>query len=264
MQSVYVFDVDGVLNDLKDYSPDQRILDSIIELLKSGVFVAINTERGYAWVEENIVPQLISALEGSEGIKNFFVSVEMGGLGIDFSDGTPREVRSAFSLPEADVLKVRQEFESHPKYSTTMHWYPKVSMATLAKNEDTPLDVFIPHQQALTASLTELFKERHIKITNSTDAIDVHAPEAGKWAGAELIYTWLAKRTDMSHDHFVCFGDSRANYEMVRFFAEQSHDAIFVCTNPSLDLPADDPNITIHRTKSAFQEGTFQYLSENL
>lgn len=264
IQSVYVFDVDGVLNNLKDYTPDERILKSIVNLLKSGVLVAINTGRGYAWVEENVVHHLQSALAGTEAIKNFFVAVEMGGLGIDFSDGNPQHVRSAFSLPEANVHKVRHEFDAHPEYSATMHWYPKESMATLAKNHETPLEAFLPDQQELTTTLAKLFEGQHVKITNSTDAIDVHSPEAGKWAGAELIYNWLASRTDTTHDHFICFGDSRADYEMVRFFAEQSHDAVFVCTNPNLELPSDDPNITIHRTQESFHEGTITYLNEHL
>lgn len=259
-QSVYIFDVDGVLNDLQVYTPDERVVTNIAALLEQGVFVAINTGRGYAWVEENVVRPIQSKLHNEGAMAYLFVAVEMGGLGVEFTGGTERRIRSAFSLTSEQIDLVRRTFEQYPEYADRLHWYPKESMATLDKNDETTLEVFRPAQQELTAILRDVFKGQHVKVANSNDAIDVHAPEAGKWAGAQLIYEWLRRATDIQHDHFVCFGDSAVDYEMARFFAEQSHDTTFVCTGKTFDTSALDPNITLIKTERPYHEGTYQYL----
>lgn len=78
-----------------------------------------------------------------------------------------------------------------------------------------------------------------------TDAIDIHAPEAGKGAGAQIIYHWLSRVSDMKHDHFVCFGDSPGDYDMARFLAKQSHDTVFVFSGLKFEGAASDPDITL-------------------
>lgn len=188
----------------------------------------------------------------------------MGGLGIEFVSGEEQRVRSAFSLPQEQIDHVRRIFNEHPEYADRLHWYEgKETMATLDKNGPIPLDTFRPAQKALTAVLEEFFKDQHVKVANSNDAIDVHAPEAGKWAGAQLLYDRLARTTDIPHDHFICFGDSKLDYEMARFFAEQSHDTTFVFTGPSLDGIDPHANVDIVKTEKPYSDGTHEYLGRH-
>jgi len=260
-QSVYIFDVDGVLNNLEIYQPDRRVLGQIAALLDAEVFVAINTGRGYDWVHNNVVQPLQRALRTPESATRLFAAVEMGGLGVEFVHGIERRIPSAFSLSQQQIALVRHIFDQHPGYSNKIHWYEKESMATIDKNSDTTLDAFRPIQKKLTTILQEAFKGQHVKVANSNDAIDVQAPEAGKWAGAQLIYEWLRRATNIQHDHFVCFGDSIVDYEMARFFAEQSHDTVFVCTGPVFfEQSSLHPGVELLKAQSPYNEGTYQYL----
>lgn len=258
-QPVYIFDVDGVLNDLHAYSPDDRILVHIAKLMKRGAFVAINTGRGYDWIEENVVQPIRAKVNDTKVLERFFVSAEMGGVGVRYKDGVEQRVPSAFSLSAEQIDQVRQLYEQHPEYADRVHWYPKESMATLDKNPDTPLGEFKPAQKELTDMLRDLFKGQAVAVANSTDAVDIHATEAGKRAGAQLIYEWLKLTTDIQHDHFVCFGDSIVDYEMARFFAAQSHDATFVFTGPAFDGSLD-PGVQFVKAELPYHNGTYQYL----
>lgn len=260
-QTVYVFDVDGVFNDLKRYTPDDRILDIICQQLRSNTYIAINTGRGYEWIDEHILQPIAQRLNSANHLDNLFAAVEMGGLGIFYLNGEQQLQRSAFSLLPNQVDAVRNMFEQDTNYQKVMHWYAKQTMATLAKNHDTPLEQFVPVQKEVTIKLSQLFADQHVTVANSTDAVDVHAPEAGKWAGGQLVFEWVGSKTALTNDHFICFGDSSADYEMARFFASQSHDVTFVCTNPKLEVKNADSEISFVSTDAPFNNGAYQYLS---
>lgn len=264
-QSVYIFDVDGVLNDMQSYAPDDRVISQIATLMEQGAFVAINTGRGYAWVEENVVQGIRRKLHDDQALARLFVAVEMGGIGVEFTDGIEHKVPSAFSLIPEQIAQVRHIFEQHPDYVQRMQWYPgKESMATVFKGDGIDMDTWKADQKELTAILQDALKGQHVKVANSTDAIDVHAPEAGKWAGAELIHDWLRRVTDIQHDHFICFGDSIVDYEMARYFAGQSHDTIFVFTGPVFEGVTEDTGIQFVKTSQLYRKGTYQYLQEEV
>lgn len=263
-QSVYIFDVDGVLNDLQVYEPDERILSYMAALLKSGTFVAINTGRGYAWVEEHVVRPLCRTVHSdAEALRRLFVSAEMGGLGVAFADGTEQKTRSAFGLTVRQIEQVRRVFDAHPEYANRVHWYAKETMATLDKNSGTALPAFKPAQKELTGMLRKAFKGQPVVVANSNDAIDVHAPEAGKRAGAQLVYEWLRRTTNVRHDHFVCFGDSIVDYDMARFFAAQSRNATFVFSGPVF-TGEFDPAVRFIKTDRPYHEGVYRYLQANM
>lgn len=263
-QPVYIFDVDGVLNDLQTYEPDERILSRMAALLKNDVFVAINTGRGYAWVEENVVSPIRRKLEDDPKIlKRLFVSAEMGGLGVEFAEGIEQRIHSAFSLSQEQIEQVHRLFKEHPEYADRVHWYAKDSMATLDKNRDATLEAFKPVQKELTKMLRELFKDQPVEVANSNDAIDVHSPEAGKRAGAQLIYEWLRRSTNIRHDHFVCFGDSAVDYDMARFFAGQSHAATFVFSGMAFKGELDSA-VRFVKTDQPYREGVYRYLLANV
>lgn len=260
-QPVYIFDIDGVLNDVEDYETDLRVVQQIAELLENGAFVAINTGRGYEWVETNVVEPIRSRLRGANASDRLFVSVEMGGLGVEFPDGREEHVRSAFSLTQDQIAQVKQIFEAYPEYADRLHWYAgKETMATLEKAADTALERFRPAQQAFGDILQGKLRGQHLVITRGNDALDIHAPEAGKWAGAQLIYDWLRRVTDIAHDSFICFGDSLADYEMARFFAGQNRHTTFVFTGPPQNAPEEAPGITLIKTAQPYHEGTYRYL----
>lgn len=260
--SVYIFDVDGVLNNLTSSESDPRIIAHIATLLDAGTYVAVNTGRGYEWVEDNVIQPLKKELETADSLNRFFVAVEMGGLAVEFEGCAENRIKSAFSLSKEQIALVRSTFETYPKYTDTLYWYGKESMATLVKNNTTSMEVFRPIQKALTTILQVAFNQQNVVVANSNDAIDIHSIQAGKWAGAELIYEWLRRSTNVDHDHFVCLGDSPVDYEMARFFAEQSHDTVFVFTGSELGATGSYANLEVVKTELPYNEGAYQYLQD--
>ena len=260
-QSVFIFDADGVLNNFVVVEPDDRIITHIAALLERKIFVGINTGRGYDWIEENIVRRVRHKLQDKDGLSGLFISSEMGGFSVEFVDGKEQKTPSAFSLTPEQIAHAQKVFEQHPEYGELMYWLEgKESMATFVKKHEVPMDYFHVAQKEFTAIMHDAFKGEHIKVANSNDAVDIVRPEAGKWAGAQLIYDWLRRVTDIPHDHFVCFGDSMVDYDMARFFAAQSHDTVFVFAGTKFDDADLDPNITVVRTDQPYCEGTYQYL----
>lgn len=257
---VYIFDVDGVLNDFKIYEPDERILQQMAVLLARGAFVGVNTGRGYEWIEQNVVVRLGRQLNNAKDMDRVFVAAEMGGLGVEFTGGKEARVRSAFSLPKEHIAAVKHLYEQHHKYAKTMGWYAKESMATFDRLEQASLEAFSVDRDEIAGLLRETFKGRHVKVIATTDAVDICAPEAGKWAGAQLIYDWLRRVSTIAHDHFICFGDSVSDYEMARFFAAQSHGAEFILTGSSLDDTVLDERVKVTKTSKRYSHGTFEYL----
>lgn len=259
-QPVYIFDVDGVINDIHTYRADTRVLGQISKLLHDGCCVALNTGRGYAWVEQNVVDYLRKKPGAASDLSRLFVSVEMGGLTVAFANGVERHERTAFSLLPEQIERVKRLYEQH-KIAGVQHWYAgKLSMATIDKPAGASPARFLVEGKALIAALEKEFAGEHVKILHNPDAIDVTTPEAGKWAGAQLIYDWLQRAPGATPTHFICFGDNASDYEMARFFAGQGHRVDFVFTGETLGQVTHDPGIIFTKTAAFYSDGTYAFL----
>jgi hydroxymethylpyrimidine pyrophosphatase-like HAD family hydrolase len=263
-QAAYIFDVDGVINDIHTYQVDNRVLAQISQLLDNGCYVAINTGRGYAWVEEDVIGYLKKQPGAPASLNRMFVSVEMGGLTVGFTDGAEHHERTAFSLLPEQIEKVKELYERY-RVDGVMHWYEgKLSMATIDKPAGVDPQAFIEQGRTLTTALQKEFADDHVKIKHNPDAIDVTTPEAGKWAGAQLIYDWLQHTPAAEFSHFICFGDNSSDYEMARFFSQQKHSVEFVFTGTSLGDTELDPDVKITKTAKPYNEGTYEYLLSHI
>lgn len=259
--AIYVFDIDGVLNNLSSYTPDDRVLDHVTALLERSVFVAINTGRHYEWVEENIVRSLRNKVNNTSSLNHLFIATEMGGIGIRFENGVEQKIYSSFSLDTDQIQMVRTIYEQHKDLASRMLWHEgKESMATMSRGNDIDRETYKIDQDSLASILQNTLDETHMRITKSNDAIDVHAPEASKWAGAQLIHDWLNEFSDKQYTHFICFGDSPIDYEMARYFAQQ-HSTVFVFTGPEFEHAEKDDTIKLIKTDQPYCEGTYQYLN---
>jgi hypothetical protein len=108
---VYIFDVDGVINDIHTYTVDIRVLEQINKLLDNGYYVALNTGRGYAWVEEDVINYFKKQPNALANLNRVFVSVEMGGVTIRFKDGVEHRERTAFSILPEQIKRVKDLFK---------------------------------------------------------------------------------------------------------------------------------------------------------
>lgn len=258
--TVYVFDVDGVLCDVGE-PINTDVLRHIAKLLDAAVYVAINTGRGYDRVGVEVVEPLQEFLTDQSRISHLFVATEMGGVTTRFVNGEAVHTTTAYCIPDEFKQKAVAVYE-HTGAATTMSNYAyKKAMSTFVKLAEVSQADFDRQKAELVAELQQVFAGEDITIATTVESVDVHARDAGKHAGAHLIKKWVQSVSDISHDSFICFGDSTGDYEMARYFAEQGAQTQFVFTGDALAVDEHD-GVAVIYTAERYSAGTLEYLRE--
>jgi len=256
--AVYVFDLDGVITDPADSSVDEVVVGHIADILDQGGHIAVNTGRSFVWVEENLVKRL--ATKSTAAFDRLYIVCEKGGESRIWRDGEFVSQASRFALPSAITAIVRDAYQQNYDSLNTMFWdATKQTMATVEKYPEADLESFHRQQAQLDRLLHEALTGKDVKIDSTTIATDVESPQAGKHAGAELIYEWVASHTAVDHDTFTCFGDSVSDYEMARYFAEQGAKTMFVYVGKPAKID-EDSRVNLMTTKAHYAAGTKEFL----
>jgi hydroxymethylpyrimidine pyrophosphatase-like HAD family hydrolase len=260
---VFVFDLDGVITRPSDSSVDARAVEHIHELLRKGIYVAVNTGRSFAWVESNFLSPL-KILGGSDAFDHLFIACEKGGESVTWHEGTFQFQPSRFALSPQNCEITHQVYEANADSLSTMFWdATKTTMATIEKRPESDLEKFRAEQQFLVAKLEHALAGQAMQIDPTTIATDVESPRAGKHAGAELIYEWMVSHIGTTPRAFVSFGDSRGDYEMARYFAGQSADSTFVFVGAKAVAFTEDPQVKLVRTQAEYAAGTLEYFDQH-
>src|SRR3989338_1321859 len=82
VDQMLIFDIDGVISDLKEKTSNPTILKYIAEELKNGNPIALNTGRSLDWIIKRGVKTLITDSKIKPFIKNFISFGEKGGSGL--------------------------------------------------------------------------------------------------------------------------------------------------------------------------------------
>lgn len=258
---VFVFDLDGVITDPSDSSVDKGSVGHIFALLKKGAYVAVNTGRSFEWVQSNLLHAL-ETMAGSVAFDRLYIACEKGGESIVWTEGVFVPQPSRFALPDHVCQMTRQVFEENKTNLGTMFWDDtKTTMATIEKRPEADLDQFRSEQQLLGAKLQQALAGQDARIDPTTIATDVESPEAGKHAGAELIYEWIVSHAGAVPEAFVSFGDSKSDYEMARYFAQQGANSTLVFVGSRADTFAEDPRVKLVRTTAQYAAGTREYFA---
>ena len=265
-ESVYMFDVDGVLCEIaKPISRDVTKL--LARLLNEEAYVIINTGRGYDRIHGEVVEPLRGFVKSDNLLDHLFVSTEMGGEVTTFESGIANTVVGKHSLSPAQLEITSKIYSENENRITSMHKYhAKKSMFTLVKKHDADKQVFLEQKTYIVGKFMEAFQDDDtVTIATTVESIDVYKKTAGKYAGAEAAYEWLQRVTDLQHDNFICFGDSHNDYEMARFFAHKNVSVKFVYTGET-DLQVDDMHAGVEVVKSTvpYTGGVVEYLTEHV
>ena len=79
MKDLFVFDIDGVItHPSRKINTEPEILNYIIEKLKTGHPVALNTGRSLAWIKERVINLLLAKIQNKAILKNLTAVGEMG------------------------------------------------------------------------------------------------------------------------------------------------------------------------------------------
>lgn len=260
--SLFVFDLDGVITDPGDSSIDDAAVNHIAALLQNDRYVAVNTGRSYAWVADNLLPALQAA--GSV-LERLYIVCEKGGESVVWDAGVFRPQPSRFALSDATYQAVKQAYDAHQQEYQTMFWdATKKTMATIEKQPAATIEAFNAERQQLLSLLRTVLQGQDVRIDATTIATDIESQQAGKHAGAELIYEWAVLQTGAAPTSFVSFGDSSSDYEMARYFAQQGAESVFVFVGPPTTSFTEDAGVQLVRTTAAYAAGTREYFENSI
>jgi hydroxymethylpyrimidine pyrophosphatase-like HAD family hydrolase len=258
--TVYVFDVDGVLCNIGE-PIDTDVLRHIAKLLDASIYVAINTGRGYDRVGVEAIEPLREFLSDPAHLNHLFVSTEMGGVTIHFEDGEEVHAMREYCISAELKQKAVTAYKRIGAAMTMENYDYKKTMSTFVKIQEVSQADFDRQKSELVAELQQDFRHDDVTIATTVESVDVHARQAGKHAGAHLIKQWVQSVSDISHDKFICFGDSVGDYEMARYFAETGAETVFVFTGDALSVDEHD-DVTVIDTVERYAAGTLEYLKK--
>lgn len=259
--TIYVFDVDGVLCEIGSPTVDERVIGHIAGLLERGVYCAVNTGRGYGRVGTEFIAPLKQRYP-NVSLDRLLVTTEMGGEVTHFDQQQPQTVYTKYAL-SSDMLKIFYEvWDAHKSELPAMYVYAgKKTMATTVRDYSYDQPIYAAQKALFENWLREAYTGTDVVIAGTQESTDVHAPEAGKNAGATNIIEWLARVSDIKHDTAICFGDSHSDYEMAREFAKSGFDTTFVYTGEALELADPHESVKLVDTAAVYTDGTVEYLA---
>lgn len=257
---VYVFDLDGVITDPRDSKVDEKIVDTMRQLMTDGHFLTINTGRSFEWVEKNLLDRLVAGLP-DEALQDLIIICEKGGETVQWQDNQWIVRPSQFALLPEVHRQAEEVFKRLADQLPTMFWdATKRTMATVEKRPESDLAAFHTERRLLVDELHGALGDKEVRIDATTIATDIESPSAGKHAGAELIYEWVKGISTITH-RFFCIGDSTSDYEMARFFADKGLEATFVYVGEPTDNILHHKDVIFIATNAHYVAGTREYFA---
>ncbi len=260
----YVFDIDGVFNDMDDSTPRQEIIGSVLRLLETGRPVTINTGRNFDWIEEAILQKVAHILDSQKFLNNLCVVSEFGGNFTVYSNGESSTKETHLALQEAVKQIARDVFYESDKFTETMRENTaKKTLVTFGKKDETNYAIFKEQQTLLVNALTNALRGEQARVNPTTNAIDVHHPDAGKWTGSVMIAAWLKEKGE-DDSEIICLGDSHIDFDMAGYFSENGYKTTLIFTGPDFKEDHGYNSLKIIQTERPYYLGAYDYLRETV
>jgi hypothetical protein len=263
---VYVFDIDGVITGPNTSELDDRVTDWMVEQLKHGTKIAVNSGRSYAWIEENLLLSLISKGAGTV-FDNFLLVCEMGGETYSTYEGEMVLKPSRFALAPEAHAKAHDIFKRNKGGFATLKWdNTKHTMATISKHTAADPERFKSEREIMLDKVKDGLEGFEVKVMSDITATNIVSPLAGKHAGAALIYDWVLKDMPEGVSHpeqltFISIGDSSSDMAMADYFAEKGAASTFVYVgDPKVKLEEHE-GVNRVVTNARYADGTTEFLS---
>lgn len=258
-KTMYVFDVDGVLSDVFIDEIDQEILRLIAQKIDAGSKIAFNSGRNSIYILENVIAPLGKLTLHSESLDNVLVVSEMGGERTTFSGGVPKTSLTEFSMDPDDIQTAKRIFKEGD-FKTIKIENEKATMVSASIIRGSQNTAFLQERDRLRDEFANAFADKSLEIITTVGSVDIFEKGAGKRGGAKVIGEWLLGQTDVTHDLYVCFGDSPSDYTMAEYFAELGMNVRFVFTGKQDLLPIETGGVPIVQTSGLYTTGTKGYL----
>lgn len=264
--AAYVFDVDGPLSDPHERRVTEKALfGEIVERLKAGEPVALNSGRSVRWMEERVVAPLLEYIEDRRILERFVVFGEKGGSWLSFdADGTITHGRVA-NITIGDDLKERVATLVAERYADVVaDLDPKDTMISLEMLPGYNLESFTAKKEEIASALRKVLGSLGLDKTFAVDAttigIDVESPHVGKDLGAERLLQFLRDK-GIEAKEYVTYGDSRSDMDMADELVRHGKGNVtFVYVGEKALVPESRKGISVVVPERPYSQGTLQHL----
>ncbi len=262
-QNAWLFDIDGVLTDLLNRNISEKLIKIVARLNKSKQPVTFITGRSYAWLAQRVLNLLQK--EADIDLSLIFCSCEKGGVSVTFDSNGKTTLKIVESLKVPNFVQKEVEDLVSARFSKTMFYDPKLTMATAEAREDVANSSFIEEQKELDKELQEMIAghnlQKSLKIYSAPIATDVESANVTKAIGTKQFLIWLKKKS-IHPKKIYAFGDRLADIEMARFLYAQNQRVTFIFTGDKSQL--DDLNFPFKFIvpKKLHTSGTLEYLKQ--
>jgi hydroxymethylpyrimidine pyrophosphatase-like HAD family hydrolase len=230
METLYIFDIDGVLTNPDTKVPNSQILHFISEELNKGWHVGIATGRSSAWVQHHIIPLLSKDLQGGALLDNVFISCEKGAVTVTFSNNVPNiDIDAQYHIPHEVQDIVKQAIEG-----TQGIFFDPDKKTMLSVEIEGGIDrnkVII--EKALLHKLEDFVEKQilpefpDVRMEKSEISMDLQSKYIDKRIAAGKLMDFLHKRNVRPYS-FVAFGDSPSDATIAEKIVEEEGKITFV------------------------------------
>jgi len=226
--TIFVFDIDGVLTNPNIKKPNPAIISFIAKKLQKYHPVAFATGRASDWIVEHILPGMKKKLHKQDFLDLLISLCEKGAVMMTFHKGVKKvEVDTDIIIPEKIIEKIKKHVESYPGVFFDAQKKTMVSLEIYGGNEEKI------HQQKkeldqIQAWLQEKFIDHSNEyiIDRSEIAIDLQRSFVNKTLASKKLLKFLQEKA-MLKQSFMIFGDSPKDALIAEEIRNQGYQVTF-------------------------------------
>lgn len=245
---LHLFDVDGVLTDpIERRVTEPELLTEIIRRLEAREPVALNSGRSTDWVIDNFAAPLSEMIEDKSLLERLSIIGEKGNTWATFnSNGELHRGRAAKLSVDGDLkTRIDQLVANNPRYTDALEDSDeRETMISFVMRNDTNLDLdeFKIIREAFARDvkqiLEELGKDLDFDVDETSIAVDVQSPHAGKALGAHRLLAILKEMNiNYKEARFAAYGDSLSDAAMAEKLSREGLGGKFFFVGSNDDLP---------------------------
>ena len=267
MNTVWVFDVDGVITDPQEKQITQpEILDQIISRLEKEDPVAFVTGRALEWVSERIISQLESRINDSKLLNNFFVSGEFGGSSITYGQGVRKEfINRDFRIDQRiidEVLELTMQ-----KFPDSMQFdKDKKTMVSIEMKDGLTVEQFKPIQKELTPILKKILINhpgKDLEVQEDLIATNIKNKRANKAFATQQLINWIENKK-IKIGQYVAVGDNFKSDVLIAEEIDLEELTVEFVYVGKENIDTSKYSFPIKQTKNKFEKGTLEYLKSKI
>lgn len=265
--AAWLFDVDGVLANLKEKKVTEKEIFSLLEQrLSRKQPVGINTGRSTEFLIKQILDPLERFIKEKSDLQNVFVVGEKGGIQIeyDLKGHKVLSVNKDINVPE-DLKERIKRIAIQPDKAKVMFFDDKKrTMITVEIRPGVSHAEFVKAQQEFNEEannlIVSLLLNKQIRIDATSISTDIEDKRVGKALGARM-FTGFLDRKGIEPVMFFCYGDRPSDYDMHEELLKLGKESYFIFVDDKKFLKDKDLSRVIF-TRQRFEKGTIEHLQK--